>query len=133
MKRLEMNNQMKKHRPNTTSTLDVSKGLGDDIDNILAKTGIKTIVKAVFGDDCGCEERKAWLNKKFPSANCLTETEHDYLKYWFGLNKESVTFVERKRLIEISNRIFKLNQKNTSCSPCVRKIVENLREIFNEY
>ena len=34
-----------------------SKGLGDTIDKFTEKTGIKKIVKAIAGDDCGCEDR----------------------------------------------------------------------------
>ena len=45
-----------------------SKGLGDTIEKITEATGIKAVVKAVAGEDCGCEERKAWLNKRFPYA-----------------------------------------------------------------
>lgn len=43
-----------------------SKGLGDTIDFITTNTGIKGAIKSVFGDSCGCEERKEWLNKKIP-------------------------------------------------------------------
>lgn len=40
----------------------VSKGLGDTIDKFTTATGIKAVVKAI-APDCGCEERKEWLNK----------------------------------------------------------------------
>ena len=40
-----------------------SKGLGDTIEKITTVTGIKSVVKRVFGKDCGCEERKTKLNK----------------------------------------------------------------------
>ena len=43
-----------------------SKGFGDTVEKFTSATGIKTVVKKVFGDDCGCDERPAWLNKKFP-------------------------------------------------------------------
>lgn len=46
-------------------TTTVSKGLGDTIDKFTTATGIKAIVKAV-APDCGCEERKEWLNEQFP-------------------------------------------------------------------
>ena len=42
------------------------KGLGDTIESITEKIGIKKIVKSVAGDDCGCNERKETLNKLFP-------------------------------------------------------------------
>jgi len=44
-----------------------SKGLGDTIEKFTKFTGIKTLVDIVAEDkDCGCNKRKAWLNKQFP-------------------------------------------------------------------
>ena len=43
-----------------------SKGLGDTIEKITKATGIQKIVKKTIGNDCGCDERKEKLNKKFP-------------------------------------------------------------------
>ena len=57
----------------------VDKGLGDKIEEIAAKTGIKKAVKKVFGEDCGCKERKEKLNSKirfrFPIVRCFTEEQ----------------------------------------------------------
>ena len=43
-----------------------SQGLGDTIEKVTEATGIKAVVKAVLGDDCGCDDRKAKLNEMFP-------------------------------------------------------------------
>ena len=46
-----------------------SKGLGDTVAKITKVTGIKKVVDTVVektGKDCGCNKRKAWLNKQFP-------------------------------------------------------------------
>ncbi len=43
-----------------------SKGLGDTIEKIAKVTGIKKIVTKTVGNDCGCDDRKEFLNKKFP-------------------------------------------------------------------
>ena len=46
-----------------------SKGLGDTIEKITKATGIKKVVDTiskVTGKDCGCEDRKETLNKRFP-------------------------------------------------------------------
>ena len=47
-----------------------STGLGDTIENITKKTGIKKVIKvvtAVVGiDNCGCDDRKDTLNRLFP-------------------------------------------------------------------
>ncbi len=44
-------------------------GLGDTVEFIAERTGIawavkKAIEMGVIEEDCGCEERKAWLNEK---------------------------------------------------------------------
>ena len=46
-----------------------SKGLGDTIEKVTAATGIKKLAEKytqVTGKDCGCNKRKAALNKAFP-------------------------------------------------------------------
>jgi hypothetical protein len=42
------------------------RGLGDTIEKISTKTNLKKLVNFLFGENCGCEERKEYLNKKFP-------------------------------------------------------------------
>ena len=46
-----------------------SKGFGDTVEKFTSSTGIKTITKAIFGEDCGCDARQDYLNKKFPYKN----------------------------------------------------------------
>lgn len=43
-----------------------SKGLGDTIEKVTTATGIKKVVKAVAGEDCGCTKRRDALNRAFP-------------------------------------------------------------------
>ena len=47
-----------------------SRGLGDSIEKITKVTGLKTLTeiatKAIGFYDCGCDKRKAWINKQFP-------------------------------------------------------------------
>ena len=47
-----------------------SKGLGDSIKKFTKATRIDSLVKlssSLMGiKDCGCNKRKAWLNKQFP-------------------------------------------------------------------
>ena len=49
---------------------DKSKGLGDDIARFTHFTGIDTlasgIAKLLGKEDCGCEERKEFINKLVP-------------------------------------------------------------------
>ena len=44
-----------------------SKGFGDTFEKIMIFTGIKRLVKWIYGDkDCGCDRRKDLWNKWFP-------------------------------------------------------------------
>ena len=47
-----------------------SKGLGDSVEKFTKKTGLKDLMhiaaRASGFKDCGCNKRKAWLNKQFP-------------------------------------------------------------------
>lgn len=68
------------------SSIKPSKGLGDTIEKITTATGIKKVVKKIFGNDCGCNERKEKLNKIFPyrkqAQRCMTEQMYnDYKAY----------------------------------------------------
>jgi hypothetical protein len=59
-------------------------GLGDVIESITEATGIKKVVKAIFGDDCGFDERKDKMNHKFPikrkPQRCLTKDFYNSYK-----------------------------------------------------
>ena len=50
-----------------------SRGLGDSIEKITKKTGLKSLMdfatNATGKKDCGCNKRKQWLNEKFPYKN----------------------------------------------------------------
>jgi len=47
-----------------------SRGLGDSIEKVTKATGLKSLTdiasKAIGYTECGCNKRKAWLNKQFP-------------------------------------------------------------------
>ena len=46
------------------------KGFGDTFERIMTFTGIKRLVKWIYGDkDCGCDRRKDIWNKWFPYKN----------------------------------------------------------------
>jgi hypothetical protein len=63
-----------------------SKGLGDTIAKVTKATGIDRVVKAVVGDDCGCDERREKLNKMFP-----------YVKETLTMTPDQISIYERIR------------------------------------
>tara|TARA_R110002012_G_scaffold183943_2_gene350485 strand:+ start:940 stop:1110 length:171 start_codon:yes stop_codon:yes gene_type:complete len=52
------------------SKTNKSKGLGDTVEKFTRATGVKSLtelaMRATGYADCGCDKRKAWLNKQFP-------------------------------------------------------------------
>lgn len=111
------------------------KGLGDTIEQITEVTGIKAAVKAVFGEDCGCDARKEKLNKIFPYSRqpeCLTQEEIDYLSSGV-LRKRSLTHEQREEIAVIHARVF--NHKFDVPCTCSPKIwlqwMRELQEVFD--
>jgi len=112
-----------------------SKGLGDTIEKVTKATGIKKAVKAVFGDDCGCDERKAKLNSvmSYKVVNCLEESEYNYLSQYLSRNSVRVTMSEQRTLLTIYNRVFNQRKQMSNCSSCVRGMVNELIKLFKNY
>lgn len=114
------------------------RGLGDTIDNVSTKTGIKKLVKFIAGEDCGCDERKEILNLKFPNYHnlkCLTESEYNDLNLIFEDTKVtgSVNPLQQMRMVEIHNRVFDSKLDISSCGSCVRDLLKNLNHVFETY
>ena len=113
-------NSKKIGKTTKTETTTKSKGLGDTIEKITEATGIKAVVKAVVGEDCGCDARKDKLNKLFPYSKqpeCLTDEEILYLSGGV-LRKNTLTLQDREKIAEIHSRVF--NHKfdiPCTCSP----------------
>jgi hypothetical protein len=114
---------------------DVAEGLGDTLEKVFEKTGIKKLVKFIAGEDCGCDERKEKLNKLFPyrKPNCLTQDEHISLENFFVKNSEQVKPSEQVILLAIYNRVFNTRREPTNCSSCWRDIINQLKKVYNEY
>lgn len=112
-----------------------AEGLGDTIEQITEATGIKKLVKFIAGEDCGCDARKEKLNALFPynKPECLTEEEYNYLKETNVLFKNEIKPSEQDAVLKIYNRIMHLRQEPTSCSSCLRDIIQKMQKIFNEY
>ena len=116
-----------------------SSGLGDTVEKITKATGIKKVVDTVFQKlekSCGCNERKSYLNKMFPSKKieCLTEDEYNYLDTFFSVKRSTVTPEQQNQLILIYNRVFNGNAVATSCGSCfLNGVYDKLNKIFKQY
>ena len=112
-----------------------SEGLGDTVEKVLEVTGVAKLAKWVMGKDCGCDERKAKLNSLFPyrKPECLLKDEHEFLSEWFTEKRYTMKPTEQKRMLEIYNRVFKVNMQPTSCGSCLRDVMNKLEILYNSY
>ena len=114
------------------------KGLGDTIEKITEATGIKKAVKAVFGNDCGCEERKQLLNVLKP-YHCFTEQEFNYFQEYLNERHNPKHFEKNdvKFILETHRRIFRKSTK--ICLNCgsgikiMNRLVNDLIKIYETY
>lgn len=112
-------------------------GLGDVVENITEKTGIKKVVESLFkhGEDCGCKERKEALNKtriKFKLIRCFTEEQYDQWGEFMKTNPSEVTTEQQKELIiPIYKQLFARQLKPMSC--CVKPYIEEINKVYERY
>jgi len=112
-----------------------SKGLGDTVEKITEATGVKKAVKAIFGEDCGCDERKAKLNHimSYKVVNCLEEDEYNYITEFLSRGRNNVTVIEQRGLLNIYNRVFNQRKQMSNCPSCVRSMIAELRKLIENY
>ena len=112
-----------------------SKGLGDTVEKITEATGVKKAVKALFGEDCGCDERKSKLNKimSYKVVNCLEEDEYNYITEFLSRGRNNVTVIEQRALLNIYNRVFNQRKQMSNCPSCVRSMISHLKKLIENY
>ena len=115
-----------------------SKGLGDSIEKITKATGIKAATDYIFdklGIDCKCDERKEKLNKifKYKKIECMTEEEYNFLKQFFKRRTNKLTTEAQQHLLKIHNRVFNDKREMTSCSSCVKELINTMQKLYTEY
>jgi hypothetical protein len=112
-----------------------SKGLGDSVEKVTKSTGIDKVVKFIAGEDCGCDKRKEFLNRKFPykKIQCLNESDYNYLTLFFESNTNTIVPSQQRTLIDIYNTTFNTKEQVTSCADCWRKIISELKQVYDEY
>lgn len=121
----------------------IEKGLGDVIEDITTKTGIKWAVKKLFGEDCGCEKRSQEMNSninlRFFSkrrGNELTEKEFLFLVDYFSLKQgQKHSFEDVKQMQDVYKRVFNESpsKKYTTCGSCVKGMEQNLEKVLEYY
>lgn len=134
--------KQKLKRPAKRTTTGIKKaktkpeGLGDTVEEVLEATGVAKVAKWILGEDCGCDDRKAILNRMFPynKPNCLTQDEFEYLEWYYMERRNSIPIEVQKRLVRMYNRVFNENMKSTSCSACfLNNVHKKLEKVYNKY
>lgn len=117
-----------------------SKGLGDTIENFTEATGIKKVVKAIAGDDCGCNERKEKLNKLLPYrlkvVNCPNDEQIEWYSNFIKIRTLTISDEQRKQICLYYSEIFNVPyfEPCVNCSPKPYiKMIEELDKVFKEY
>lgn len=109
-----------------------SSGLGDTVQKFTKATGIERLVKAIAGDDCGCEERRKKLNQLFPYAQPLSEDDRqlweDELCDWE--NQRVITEKMQRTCISILERATGKRRKFSRCGPCVREYFKQAEKLY---
>lgn len=126
---------MAKKATKKRTTKKKSEGLGDTIEKITEATGIKSAVKWLAGDDCGCEERKNKLNSlfRYKKPLCLLEDEYNWLNEWYAIDRQVMKPSEQRKMLEIYNRVFTGKQQATNCASCLREINTNMHKVYKTY
>lgn len=114
-----------------------SKGIGDDIKKIADKTGLSMLVEKIFGDDCGCNERREKLNKLFPNFKNIRAFTQDEKKVYESLipeiqKKKHISPNEKKYLNILYKAVFDSKAKWSNCGKCNVKTLENLRRVYEK-
>ena len=127
------NKKSKKSAKTSTKPTQKSRGLGDTVEKVTKATGIKTVVKWLAGEDCGCDERKEKLNKMFPyfKPECMTENEYEI--FTDLKDKQVVRPHEQLELNRMYNRIFHQNAEATSCGSCLKERIDKLKSVYDTY
>ena len=107
------------------------KGLGDTVENLIPEP-VKKAVKAVAGDDCGCDKRKEWLNRKFPYFKTMDDKDK---KVWETVllpakEKGHVQSDEQGVLIDLYQKVYGVRKKKSRCGSCVMERLEQLQQAY---
>ena len=116
-----------------------STGLGDTVEKITKKTGLKKVVDTVFKKlekSCGCEERKIKLNElfRYEKPECFNEEDFNVVRNAIETKQNKFTHEEQEKFVDIYTRVFP-NLKRPECTPCSFKneVYNRLVKVYNTY
>jgi hypothetical protein len=117
------------------------KGVGDILEKITTKTGIKKLVAKFTpeGEDCKCDERKEKLNDLMPfryKARCLTEKEYNDWGEFMKVRTLQISHLQVKFVCKLFASVFN-RQYYQPCAGCSPKkligMIEKLDTVYKTY
>jgi len=106
-------------------------GLGDTVESILEATGIAQVVKAI-APDCGCEERKAALNRAVPYFSPFSAEQK---QVWLDIIKPqweagNISVDAQKHITDMYQSVFRMRRKISRCSGCAKSMLVRLEQAY---
>ena len=121
-----------------------AEGLGDPIEAITEATGIKAAVDKfheLTGKDCGCNERKEYLNKKFNyNVHCFAASEYEWFTAFLQRRIDQPKKVDNLDVFELCRlyeRIFR--DRCSICRGCpsgwsrTMEVIKHLTNVYESY
>ena len=112
-------------------------GLGDVIDKITTKTGIKKVVKAIV-KDCGCDKRKDKLNEtplftRGLKPRCFTDEEYKEWGVFIEVRTLKITEEQRIYICGLYSIVFNkpYYEPNINNRKPIDKMIDNLDKVYN--
>jgi hypothetical protein len=116
------------------------QGLGDAVEIVTKATGIDKVAKFVLGEDCGCEERKAKLNKLFPIGRqpkeCMTENEYQRWGELRASTTDTLSKEEADLVAQLWNKLFNTRKfyRPCTCNPKEwQRMVNDIHQVYDTY
>ena len=115
------------------------KGLGDLVQRITSVTGIDRAVKAIVGEDCGCDERQELLNRLIPFKTSIPKDETESHAWaltfvielqWRIKAQKTINRDEFQIMWDIYRKYINPRKKNTDCKSCMRNSIEEMRRVL---
>jgi hypothetical protein len=112
-----------------------SRGIGDDLEKISKATGVEKVVKAIFGEDCGCDKRRDRLNKMFPHQE-IKMMDAEQKKYFDEVIQKAYKSGQNlgkhhaEEFYALFENLTGQKAQKTNCASCNRKTYQKLLKIY---
>lgn len=92
------------------------------------------MVKAVVGDDCGCEERREKLNKMFPYAQPMNEASVKVMeeKLIPAYQRNRFKAKEQHAMIHVYQQVFGVRRDFSTCGACILEAYKKLVKAYEQ-